>query len=110
MAIQVIVQQAGPLPIRVAFQTPSDAPMCLEVNGSVWSQSPNQLIGIKVNLDGKDIGQARIWSNGAATHRTVVPVYIHIQLKQGQHILALSPDNAATVSDLNDFYTAILHY
>ena len=110
MAIQVIVQQVGPMPITATFQAMGDAPMYLEVTGSVWSQTANVTIGIKVNLDGQDIGHARIFSNGTATHRSVVPAFIPIKLKQGQHTLKLSPESAQTVSDFNDFYTVVIHY
>lgn len=110
MAIQVIVQQGGPLPIKVTFQAPSDTPMYLEINGSVWSQSANQIIGIGVNLDNQEVGHARIFSNGTGTHRTVVPAYIPIQLSEGQHTLTLFPDTEQTVSDSNDFYVAVIHY
>jgi hypothetical protein len=84
--------------------------MYLEVNGSVWSQTANVIIGVGVNLDGQEVGHARIWSNGTGTHRTVVPAYIPIKLTQGQHTLTLFPDTTQTVSDQNDFYTVVLHY
>ena len=110
MAILVIVQQAGPLPINVTFQAPGNNPMYLEINGSVWSQSANVIIGIGVNLDDQEVGHARICSNGNTTHRTVVPAYIPIQLSEGKHTLSLFPDTEQTVSDLNDFYTVVIHY
>ena len=110
MAIQVIINQAGPLPITATFNAPGDEPMYLEINGTVWSQKANQMIGIAVSLDGQAVGAAQIFSNGAATHRAVVPAYIAIQLTQGQHTLILSPNNSATVSDYNDFYTAVIHF
>jgi hypothetical protein len=110
MAIQVIVQQTGPLPIEVTFEAPGDEPMYLEVNGSVWSQSAGQTIGIGVSIDGNEVGHARIYSNGNATHRSVVPAYISIQLREGQHTLSLFPDTTQTESDFNDFYTAVIHY
>ena len=110
MAIQVIVQQAGPLPIKATFQAPGNAPMYLSVNGSVWSQTANVMIGIAVDLDGKKVGEARIFSNGTATHRAVVPAYIPIKLQQGPHTLTLSADTTQTVSDFNDFYTAVIQY
>ena len=109
MAIQVIVSQAGPLPITTTFAAPGDMPMYLVVNGSVWTQSVNTLIGIVVELDGNVVGKAQIWSNGNATHRAVVPAYIQVKLSQGQHKLTLSADSN-TVSDLNDRYTAVLQY
>lgn len=111
MAIQVVVSQKGPLPISVNFNAPSDAPMYLEVNGSVWTQTANSMIGIEIKLDNQVIGTAQIFSNANATHRTVVPTYVKVQLKQGQHSLVLSPTpGSTTVSDLNDFYMAALHY
>ena len=109
MAIQVIVTQAGPLPITTSFSAPGDEPMYLEVNGSVWSQSANELLGIVVALDGNVIGEAQIFSNGNATHRAVVPAYIQVQLSEGQHTLTLSAANN-TVSDYNDLFAVVLHY
>jgi len=109
MAIQVIVTQAGPLPISATFSAPGDEPMYLEVNGSVWSQSTDELLGIVVALDGNVIGEAQIFSNGNTTHRAVVPAYIQVQLSEGQHTLTLSAANN-TVSDFNDRFAAVLHY
>ncbi|MGZ5437107.1 MAG: hypothetical protein ACXWID_17130 [Pyrinomonadaceae bacterium] len=109
MAIQVIVTQAGPLPISATFSAPGDEPMYLEVNGSVWSQSADELLGIVVALDGNVIGEAQIFSNGNTTHRAVVPAYIQVQLSEGQHTLTLSAANN-TVSDYNDRFAAVLHY
>ncbi len=110
MAIQVILQQGGPLPLNVTFEAPGDEPMYLEVNGSVWTQSANEIIGIGVNVDEQEVGHARVFSNGNETHRPVVPAYIPIQLGEGQHTLTLFPDTTETVSDVNDFYTVVIHY
>jgi hypothetical protein len=110
MAIQVILSQAGPLPITATFNSPSDLPAYIEVHGSVWTQSVNQMTGIAIALDGKPVGTAKIYSNLNATHRAVVPAYIAVQLSQGAHTLTLTPATPATVSDLNDFYTAVLNY
>ncbi len=110
MAIQVIINQAGPLPIKVSFQAPGDEPMFLEVNGSVWSNNENTPIGIGIDLDGQRLGAAQIYSNGTATHRAVVPAYLPVQLSQGQHTLYLYLNTGETVSDSNDFYTAVLHF
>jgi len=108
MAIDVIINQQGPLPIKELFNSPGDEPVVLEVNGSVWTQSPNTMIGIQVWIDGNVVGKAQIFSNTATTHRTVVPAYIQLQLPFGQHTIALTPF-PGTVSDVNDFYTAVIH-
>jgi hypothetical protein len=110
MAIQIIVQKVGPLPIQAQFKALGDMTMHLEVNGSVWSQQANTMIGIGIELDGKVIGAAQIFSNGTATHRAVVPAYIPVKLTHGAHTLKLYVNNAQTLSDFNDFYTAVIHY
>jgi hypothetical protein len=111
MPIQVILSKQGPLPITVNFSALSDAPVTLEVQGSVWTQTANNMIGIQVALDGGAVGKAQLFSNGASTHRAVVPAYVPLQLQFGQHSLTLSAlPGTSTVSDQNDFYTAVLHY
>jgi hypothetical protein len=83
----------------------------LEVNGSVWTQKANTMIGIQVQLDGQVLGQANIFSNAAATHRAVVPAYFPVKLSYDkQHTLVLSATAGGTVSDLNDLFTAVIHY
>ena len=111
MAIQTLLNQAGPLPITASFNAPGDSPMYIEVQGSVWTTTANQMIGIDIALDGTVVGTAKIFSNGASTHRTVVPVYIPVKLTQGQHKLTLSNQSGSTTtSDFNDWYVAVIHY
>jgi hypothetical protein len=111
MPIQVILSQQGPLPITVNFKALSDAPVTLEVNGSVWTQTANNMIGIQVAIDGGAVGKAQLFSNASTTHRAVVPAYVPLQLAFGQHSITLSAlPGTSTVSDQNDFYTAVLHY
>src|SRR5689334_16448895 len=109
MAVQLILQQAGPLPATATFNSIGDSPMYLEVNGSVWSTTPNVMTSINIEIDGKAVGKASIFSNGASTHRAVVPTYIQVQLSQGPHKLTLSV-GGNTVSDQNDFYAVVIHY
>lgn len=108
MAVQVVLRQQGPLPLKATFDAPGDMLMHIEVQGSVWTQTANQMIGIDIALDGTNIGTAQIFSNANSTHRTVVAAYIPVKLTQGQHILTLSANNS--VSDYNDSYIAVLHY
>ena len=111
MAVQVIInQQKGPLPVKATFNSPSSAPMYLEVTGSVWTTTANQLIGIGATIDGAAVGSAQLFSNTASTHRSVVSSYIQVKLNQGQHTVTLGPATGPTTSDLNDFFTVVLHY
>lgn len=109
MGVQMIVNQKGPLPITAQFNSIGDSPMYLEVQGSVWATSANVMTGINIDIDGQNVGTAFIFSNGASTHRAVVPAYIQVKLGQGAHKLTLSAA-ANTVSDYNDYYTAVIHY
>lgn len=110
MGVQVIVDnQKGALPITASFNAIGDSPMILEVSGSVWATSQNVMTGINVDVDGQSLGTAHIFSNGASTHRAVVPAYFQVKLSQGPHKLTLSAA-ANTVSDFNDFYNAVIHY
>ena len=112
MAVQILIgNQKGPLPIKAQFMAPGDMPMYLEVTGSVWTTTANQMIGIQVAVDGNVVGQAHIFSNTASTHRNVVPVYLPVKLAQGSHTVELSlAPNTTTTSDFNDFFNAALHY
>jgi hypothetical protein len=111
MPIQVILSQKGPLPLTANFNALGDMPVYIEVNGSIWTQSVNAMIGIAVQLDGHNVGTAQIWSNGSSTHRAVVPAYIAAKLTQGQHKLTLlAAPGSSTISDFNDWFTAVIHY
>lgn len=110
MPIQVIINQAGPLPITVPFDAPGDEPMYLEVSGSVWTQDAAVMTGIAIAIDGQNVGTAQIFSNQSTTHRAVVPAYILIQLDANPHSITLSNASGGTTSDFNDFYTAVIHY
>jgi len=111
MGVQLLISQKGPLPINAVFDAIGDNPMYLEVNGSVWTPTANKMIGIQIALNGVVVGTANIFSNAPATHRAVVPAYIKVKLKQGPHAITLSvTPGTTTVSDFNDFYTAVIHY
>jgi hypothetical protein len=84
MPVQMIINQAGPLPLKANFDAKGNQVMYLEVNGSAYSGNANRMIGIDIHLDNKSVGKAQIFSNGASTHRAVVPAYLPIQLSQAR--------------------------
>jgi hypothetical protein len=111
MAILSILNQAkGGLPISANFSAPSDGPACFVLSGSAWCTTPNQMIGVGLELDGKLIGSASIFSNAQSTHRAVVPSYIPVTLAFGAHKITLVPLNAHTTTDLNDLFDLVLLY
>jgi hypothetical protein len=110
LAIRTIINQSGPMPINVHFESPTNAPASIYIAGSVWTGKTNTKIGIAIILDGKQIGAAQIFSNGNTTHRAVVPAIIPVQLSLGPHTLSLKAENGDTTSDVNDFFIATLMY
>ncbi|HWT00855.1 MAG TPA: hypothetical protein VN256_11465 [Pyrinomonadaceae bacterium] len=110
MAVQIIVSQAGSLPIKVSFSAVTDGPATLEVSGSIWSEYPNLMVGIGVFIDNEQLGAAQIFANTAAMHLAVVPAYFPVQLTPGEHTVYLSRISGESMGDQNDFYNVVLHY
>jgi hypothetical protein len=108
--LSILNQAKGGLPVSATFEAPLDGPACLVLSGSVWSQTANQMIGVGLELDGKLIGTASIFSNATTTHRAVVPSYIPINLTFGSHKVTLVPTTGTTVSDFNDLFDVALIY
>jgi hypothetical protein len=108
--VQVIIDQAGPLPIKATADIESLGPAVLTLAGSVWSQTSNTMIGVSLLVDGESAGSARIFSNGPSTHRAVVPVTIPYTFTIGSHTFTLEPMTTQTISDANDFFTLGVQY
>ena len=115
---QVIINQAGPLPIHATVTTGSVGPATLVVAGSVWSQTADREIGINVVFDGQSVGKAVIFSNDPAQHRAVVPSHIPITLDKPftgdpptdppSYTVELVASTGDTVSDQNDWFQVVL--
>lgn len=110
MQVLNIINQVGPLPISAPFKAPLDGPALLVVTGSLWSPNTNVPMQMSVQLDGKSIGMAHLWSNGPSTHRCLPTLFLGFQLAYGPHTLQLAITSASTTSDLNDMFTAALLY
>jgi hypothetical protein len=108
--VQVIIAQAGPLPIKVSTDIGSDGPCVLTLAGSVWSTSANQLIGVSLSIDGEPVANAQIFSNGPTTHRAVVPMTLPYTFTYGSHTFELTAMNAQTTTDLNDLFRLTVQY
>lgn len=109
--VQVIEQQ-GPLPIKVAAKIESDGTSIVTVAGSVWSPKAAQMIGIGLSIDGALVQKAIIFANQASMHLAVVPVtfaYTFPWTSDQQHVFEL--DNlTGTTSDYNDYFVVTVEY
>ena len=111
MPAQILLQQAGPLPIQVQFESPvsyGDVVFC--VSATAWSTNTNTPIGVTVYLDGDPIGTVDLFSNQPSEHRTLPLEFIPAKLPYGTRTLALGASTGETVSDANDRYSVCLIY
>lgn len=108
MQVVDIVNQVGPLPIKVAFSVPQDVPVdgpvVLIATGSGWSGTADVLIGFVVTIDDNLVAEATVFSNGPSTHRPVSPRIVATQLAAGPHTCVVAAANADTVTDVNDSF------
>jgi hypothetical protein len=106
--LPILNNAKGPLPLTAAFNAPSDGPSYLTLSGSAWSQSANQMLGVILSIDGTQVGEAFIFSNGVSEHRALVPIAIPVKLTIGPHKLALTAANTVTTTDYNDVFNISL--
>jgi hypothetical protein len=79
--------------------------LLISAAGSGWSSNKDQLIGMKVYVDNNRVGTAQVWTNEAASHKAFVPVFAVVNnVSKGQHTIKLTPLNAATNTDQNDYF------
>jgi hypothetical protein len=109
--VQVLIDQAGPLPITVSADIEGDGPAVLTLAGSVWSGTANAMIGVSLSIDGQPAEiSANIFSNGPTTHRAVVPVTVPYTFSIGSHTFELEAMTPQTTSDSNDRFVLTVQY
>jgi hypothetical protein len=109
--VQVLIAQAGPLPIKASAEIESDGPAVLTLAGSVWSPTANTMIGVSLMIDNEPaLISADIFSNGPSTHRAVVPVTFPYTFTIGTHTFELVPSTSQTTSDANDVFRLTVQY
>ena len=109
--VNVIIAQAGPLPVKATAEIMSDGPVVVTLAGSVWSTTADQLIGIALLIDGEPTPiAASIFSNRPTTHRAVVPAIAPYTFTIGEHTFELQPSTSHTISDYNDFFNLTVQY
>ena len=105
---QVVINQAGPLPIRQSFMWPSSESIIVAVSGSAWTQKPNTLLTLQVLVDDKVLGTIQQLAGAASTHLALPTGFFAINRQISQAVLTLSAGNDTTVTDVNDHFTVAL--
>jgi hypothetical protein len=105
-----VIAQSGPLPIKNIATIETDDPVIVTVSGSVWTATPNTMIGFGLKIDQDTPVPVQIFSNGPNEHRAVVPLTFSHTFPVGDHAFALVPLNSQTTSDANDYYCVTVQY
>ncbi|HET6764119.1 MAG TPA: hypothetical protein VFH27_10615 [Longimicrobiaceae bacterium] len=104
---QVVIRQAGPLPIKQSFMWPSSEAIIVAVSGSAWTQKPNTLLTVQVQVDDKVLGTIQTLAGSATVHLALPTGFFAIQRQISQAVLTLSA-GADTLTDANDPFTVAL--
>lgn len=105
---QVVINQAGPLPIKQSFMWPSSEAIIVAVSGSAWTQKPNTLLTLQVLVDDKVLGTIQQLAGTTTTHLALPTGFFAINRQISQAVLTLSAGNDTTVTDGNDHFTVAL--
>lgn len=106
----VIINQAGPLPIRTTIPWPSSNTIVVAVSGSAWAQKANTMLTVNVTIEGAVVGVLQQFANAATTHLAFPTAFIALQTQWREATVTLSAANSATVTDQNDNFTVALIY
>ncbi|MDB4951131.1 MAG: hypothetical protein JWM27_3780 [Gemmatimonadetes bacterium] len=105
---QVVIRQAGPLPVKTSFMWPSSESIIVAVSGSAWTQKPNTLLTLQVQVDGKVLGTIQQLAGTAVTHLALPTGFFAVQRQISQAVLTLTAGNDTTIADGNDQFTVAL--
>ena len=104
---QVVIRQAGPLPIKQSFMWPSSEAIIVAVSGSAWAHQPNTLLTVQVQVDDKVLGTIQQLAGAATTHLALPTGFFAITRQISPAVLTLSA-GSDTVTDGNDQFTVAL--
>ena len=70
-----IIYQGNPgtLPYQFSYTPDNDQDVLIQLAGSAWSGTANVSIGLYVKIGGVQVTKTEVFSNGASTHRSLIP-------------------------------------
>lgn len=105
---QVLLGQAGPLPIKKTVMWPSSEPCVMAVSGSGRSTSSNVMIAIKVVV-GAQTYELQTAANISDTHFAFPTGFFEVKQDIGEVTIQIIA-SGDTVTDQNDYFTVALLY
>ena len=76
------------------------------VSGSAYVSAFGSTMGVTVQLDGRVLGDMRLFANEASSHKAFpTRVFVPSGVGSGNHVITLTASNGVTVTDFNDPYS-----
>lgn len=109
MAFPVIIDQAGPLPIKTTVQWPSTSTVIVAVSGSVYAQKPGTMLTVKLSIN-DTTETVQVYANQASTHMALPTGFFARKGLYGPINVTLSAADGSTFTDPNDHFQVALIY
>ena len=101
-----VINANGALPHQGTYKKRSKGgTLIVSAAGSGFSNTDAKTIGMTVEVNGKTVGTAQVFTNEKLSHKAFVPVFAVVnKVPKGSVTIALKPLNADTQTDQNDFF------
>jgi hypothetical protein len=109
MMFPVIIDQAGPLPIKTSVKWPSSNTVVVAVSGSAYAQKPGTMLTVKLTIH-DTTETIQVYANQASTHMALPTGFFARDGEYGQVDVTLSAVDGNTVTDQNDHFQVALIY
>ena len=115
-AQEILINADGPLPATQTIPYPGDEAL-LYLSGSAWSKTDDTFIGVDIIINDQKVWTAKIFSNGTATHRTLMDNWVDVNIpcvisREQCDDITITLQNASaypnTITDVNDYFQLIL--
>jgi hypothetical protein len=101
----VLLDQSGPLPVTIQFDSELDGPVTFVLAGTAFTSKAPATIAFVLLLDGQIIGRCALYANQDNTHQALRTTVISFdKMTYGTHTLAISANNTETITDFNDSF------
>ena len=109
MALPVIIDQAGPLPIKTVVPWPSSNTVVVAVSGSAYAQKPATMLTVKLSI-GDTSETLQVYANQPSMHLALPTGFFARTGLYGPVAVTLSAGDGNTFTDVNDHFQVALIY
>lgn len=109
MALPVVIDQAGPLPIKTSIEWPSTNTVVVAVSGSAYAQQPQTMLTVNLSINDKT-ETLQVFANRAGTHIALPTGFFARTGEYGPCDVTLSAGDSGTITDQNDHFQVALIY